>query len=169
MTTNMNNRFAELTIERDLYLGRDAMLHMSRGMTVPTGQTTTQITARAYAGKNIIMTGAGVARTHILPRATGSGRKYKFYVGAVNTSGYVIRAAVGADVMKGSIISAGATVSAFTAAATSDTFTLNGTTTGGASVGDWVEFTDLQANVWAVTGTVTYTGTAATQFSDTVA
>lgn len=166
MSANQNNRFAELTVDRDLYLGRDGMIHMTRSITLP---ISTNLTARTHSGKNIVLTGAGAARTHTLPRATGSGRKYKFYVGAVNTSGYVIRSSNGLDVMKGSMLLAGAAVSSFTAAATSDTFTLNGTTTGGVAVGDWVEFTDLLSNVWAVTGVATYSGTAATSFSDTVA
>lgn len=167
MSTNLNNRFAELTIERDLYLSRDAMMHMQRSITL---SVSTTLNARSHSGKNIILSGAGVARTHTLPRSTGSGRKFKFYVGAVNTTGgYIIKSSNGLDVMKGSVIFAATAVGSFTAAATSDTFTFNGTTTGGVAVGDWVEFTDLLPNTWAVTGMATASGTLATPFSDTVA
>lgn len=162
----IHDRIKEITVTGDFRLGPDCQMHMTRGATLPVSTT---LNSRAHSGKNLVMTGAGAARTHTLPRATGSGRRYKFYVGAVNTSGYIIKSSNGLDVMKGSMMLAGATVSAFTAAATSDTFTLNGTTTGGVSVGDWVEFVDLQANVWAVTGVVTYSGTAGSPFSDTVA
>jgi hypothetical protein len=47
--------------------------------------------------------------------------------------------------------------------------TLNGTTTGGVSIGDWVEFEDILGTGWAVRGVVNQSGTEATPFSDTVA
>lgn len=169
MTTNMNNRFAELTIERDIYLGRDGMTHRQRNISMPAVATPQSINSRSHSQKNILMEGAGAARTYVLPRATGSGRKYRFYVGTVNTSGYVIRSSNGADVMTGSVLLAGATATTFTGSGTVDTYTMNGTTTGGVARGDWVEFTDLKANLWAVCGLSTYSGAAATPFSDTVA
>jgi hypothetical protein len=53
-------------------------------------------------------------------------------------------------------------------AATSDTITLNGTTTGGVSIGDWVEIVDVASGVFAATGLTTSSGTEATPFSATV-
>ncbi len=119
------------------------------------------------------MGGAGAARTFTLPNATGSGSIYRFVVGAVNTSNYVIKSNRGADVLKGQVIntnsgSAGA-ARGWYPAATDDTITLNGTTTGGSNVGDWVELIDAGANTWIVNGLTTGTGTVATPFSDTVA
>ena len=97
--------------------------------------------------------------------ATGTGRKYRFYVGTVNTSGYIIKTARAADLFKGTVVMAGATATAFTAGASNATITMNGTTTGGVAVCDWVEVVDLKANVWGVDATLTFSGTAATPFS----
>lgn len=134
----------------------------------------TSITEAAHEGRTIVMGGAGSARTFTLPAATGAGGRYRFVVGAVNTSSYLIKSVVGSDLMEGLIIGASTGDSATDAArtwlsgATDDTVTLNGTTTGGAAVGDWVEFEDLSAIGWFVRGMVTQSGTEATPFSDTV-
>lgn len=132
----------------------------------------TAITLLLHADRIIKMGGAGQARTFTLPAATGTGAKFKFVVGAVNTSGYLIKSASGADVMAGTIFTRSddaAAVLAYKAGATDDTITLNGTTTGGVSTGDWVELTDLATNLWTVTGLTTSSGSEATPFSDTVA
>lgn len=133
----------------------------------------TSITEAAHEGKTIVMTGAGAARTFTLPAATGGGAKYRFVVGEVNTSGYLIKSVVGTDLMKGVILGddGGAVTTAlvWAAGATDDTITLNGTTTGGVSIGDWVELEDITATAWSVRGMVQQSGTEATPFSDTVA
>jgi hypothetical protein len=135
----------------------------------------TAITEVAHEGRTILMSGAGSARTFTLPAATGSGGRYRFVVGEVNTSGYLIKAVAGSQLFKGMIIGASTTDSATDAArtwipgATDDTVTLNGTTTGGVSIGGWVEFEDLSATHWEVRGVVTQSGTEASPFSDTVA
>lgn len=136
---------------------------------------TTAITELAHDGKLLVMDGAGGARTFTLPAATGSGGKYRFIVGAVNTSGYLIKSVAGADHMCGTVLtessgdSATDAVNSWTAGATDDTITIDGTTTGGVSIGDWVEVIDIKLNRWAVTGVLTQSGTEATPFSDTVA
>lgn len=136
---------------------------------------TTAITELAHEGKTILMTGAGAARTFTMPAATGAGGRYRFVVGEVNTSGYLIKSVVGSDLMEGIIIGASTTDSATDACrswlsgATDDTITLNGTTTGGVAVGDWVELEDLSATGWYVRGMITQSGSEATPFSDTVA
>jgi hypothetical protein len=134
----------------------------------------TAITELAHDGKTILMSGAGAARTFTLPAATASGARFRFVVGEVNTSNYVIKSVVGTDLMEGIIIGASTTDSATDAArtwlsgATDDTITLNGTTTGGAAIGDWIEVEDLSATGWYVRGMVTQSGAEATPFSDTV-
>jgi hypothetical protein len=131
----------------------------------------TSITREAHDGKTILMSGAGSARTFTLPAASGSGAKFKFRVGAVNTSSYLIKVANATDVMDGQIISlqdAADTLVGWETASTSDTITLNGTTTGGVSIGDWVELEDIASGQWAVTGITTSSGTEATPFSATV-
>ncbi len=135
---------------------------------------TTAITEAAHEGRTIVMTGAGAARTFTLPAATGSGGRYRFVVGEVNTSNYLIKAAAGTQLFKGMIIGQSATDSAtdaartWTAGSTDDTITLNGTTTGGVKLGDWIEFEDCAATLWAVRGFITQSGSEATPFSDTV-
>lgn len=135
----------------------------------------TSITELLHDGKTIVMGGAGSSRTFTLPAATGAGGRYRFVVGAVNTSNYVIKSVAGADLMEGIIFGASSTDSATDAArtwlsgATDDTITLNGTTTGGAAIGDWVEVEDTSAVSWHVRGMITQSGSEATPFSDTVA
>ena len=135
---------------------------------------TTVLTAAAHANRPLLMNGAGGARTFTLPAATGSGNRYRFVVAAVNTSNYLIKASAGTMLFKGTIIGASTTDSATDAArtwtpgATDDTITLNGTTTGGVAIGDWVELEDCSATLWAVRGVVVQSGTEATPFSDTV-
>ena len=136
---------------------------------------TTAITEVLHEGRTVVMTGAGGARTFTLPAATGGGARYRFVVGEVNTSGYLIKSVVGTDLMQGTIVGASTTDSATDAArtwssgATDDTITLNGTTTGGVKIGDWVELEDISSVGWAVRGFVTQSGSEATMFSDTVA
>jgi hypothetical protein len=133
----------------------------------------TTINQDQHESRMIIMGGAGAARTFTLPAATGSGSIYTFVVGAVNTSNYLIKTAAGTDTFDGSIINGDSDTAGacrmWSPAATDDTITLNGTTTGGSSIGDWVEVQDIATNQWAVTGVTTGTGTVATPFSDTVA
>lgn len=133
---------------------------------------TTAITEALHEGRTVVMSGAGAARTFTLPAATGGGAKYRFVVGEVNTSNYLIKSAVGADLMKGVIFGNDGdgvtTPLAWAAGATDDTITLNGTTSGGAAIGDWVEFEDISATAWAVRGVVQQSGTEITPFSDTV-
>lgn len=134
---------------------------------------TLTVTRLAHANRTIVMDKSG-GITITLPAATGTGDKYRFVVGSVSTTGYVIKSVVGTDLMEGIIIGASTTDSATDAArtwlsgATDDTVTLNGTTTGGVAVGDWVEFEDLTATGWFVRGMVTQSGSEATPFSDTV-
>lgn len=136
---------------------------------------TSAITVALHEGRTILMTGAGAARTFTLPPATGSGARLRFVVGEVNTSNYLIKAAAGTQVFTGMIIGQSATDSATDAprtwvpGATDDTITLNGTTTGGTKLGNWIEFEDVSATQWAIRGGITQSGAEATPFSDTVA
>jgi hypothetical protein len=113
-------------------------------------------------------TAAGSAVT--LPAATGSGCRFKFLVTLLATSAAHIISAAGADVMIGAIsgarIDSGNAVLGFAAQSTSNTITLNRTTTGSVSLGEYVEVEDVAAGIWEVTGFLTATGAAfATPFS----
>ena len=86
-----------------------------------------------------------------LPPATGSGTPFSFLVGAVNTNDHVVQV-TGTDTLEGIAFMANdtdASVSGFETAADSDTITLNGTTTGGAAIGDRIEVVDMASGKWS--------------------
>ena len=135
------------------------------------------ITQAAHAGKTLSMAevGGDAACTFTLPAATGTGNVYKFIVGVVNTSNYIIKVADATDTIDGQVIvtndsTAGGTASVISwpTVAASDTITLDGTTTGGVGIGDYIELTDLIANQYVVSGMLKASGTEATPFSATV-
>lgn len=130
----------------------------------------TTITASTHAGRTLLLTGTGAALTQTLPAATGTGNRYMFIVGAVNTSNHVVTALAG-DLLYGNVItnSTGDTpdlAQPWPADQSDDLkITLNGTTTGGQAIGDWVEFIDIATDKWLVRGVTTTSGTEATPFS----
>lgn len=129
----------------------------------------TSIVAATHAHKTLVLGGAGSARTMTLPAATGSGAVYSFVVGAVNTSNYLIVRA-GSDVIKGALVFASdngtnAELGFETGNTGIATITLNGTSTGGAGIGDYVTLQDIASGVWVVRGQVTESGSEATPFS----
>lgn len=158
------NRIQELSIERQIIVGQNCYITYAGGRNI-TLKGSRSLNQAELRDRNMVMDLAGSANTYTLPAATGSGRRHRFYVGTVNTSNYIVKTARATDLFKGSIAMLGATPTAFTAGASNATLTLNGTTTGGVAVGDWVEFTDLKAGIWGTNGQVTFSGTAATPFS----
>jgi hypothetical protein len=115
---------------------------------------TTSITEALHEDKELYVTGTASA-TYTLPEATGSGAKYDFVIGEVNTNNTVI---VVADTTNanfiGSIINLdldGTAEAGFGCPANCDTITLNGTTTGG-QLGDHLHFIDIATDVWSVIG-----------------
>jgi len=129
------------------------------------------VTVAAHDGKTILLdTAAGSTCT--LPASSGSGARFRFVISTVATSNsHIIKVANATDVMSGVIIAANDTdgsASAWETAATSDTITLNRTTTGSTIKGEWVELEDIASGTWAVTGVIAATGTEATPFSATV-
>lgn len=137
----------------------------SGGVVSLDGSTT--ITKADHKDKVLKLDGTGAAFTQTLPEATGSGDRYFFVVGAVNTSDHIIEA--GDDVFRGNIItnSTGDTpdLAQPWPAGGDSTITLNGTTTGGQAIGDFVEVIDIADGVWFVNGVTTTSGTEATPFS----
>ena len=134
---------------------------------VPTTVAVDTTLDATYCGKHILMSGAGSSRTFTLPAATGTGCILQFKVSAVNTSNYVISRA-GSDTIKGALLYASDNAS--NAALSFETtgaslVTLNGTTKGGAAVGDFVTLEDIGAAVWIIRGQVTESGSEATPFS----
>ena len=127
------------------------------------------------SGKLIVLNAADAGSTAVtvtLPAATGSGQHYKIMVGTVSamTAGYKVQV-TGDDTMDGVVMTladGGNTVLGFETAAASDTFTMDGTTTGGVSIGDFIELIDIASNQWAISGQTTSSGTEATPFSAAV-
>lgn len=109
--------------------------------------------------------------TVTLPAASGTGDRYRFLVTTTVTSNSdIIQVANATDVMTGLIITAqdaADTAVAWETASTSDTITLNGTTTGGIK-GDYIELEDVASGLWRVLGHTSATGTEATPFSAAV-
>ena len=120
---------------------------------------TDAITALEHAGRINLLgeVGGNALVTLTLPDATGTGNVYKFVVSVVNTSNYKFVVPDADNTIDGQIM-------------ITDTITLNGTTTGGGSIGDYIELIDIAANQWTVSGMVTCPAGSddATMFSETV-
>jgi hypothetical protein len=146
-------------------------LHYTEATLIPAGSTLSLVES-LHEGKTILLdTAAGSTVT--LPASTGGGAKYRFFVSTVPTSNsHIIKVANSTDVMSGIVLEAqdggaGATL-AWQTAASSDTITLNRTTTGGTIKGEWIDVEDIAVGFWAVRGALAGTGTEATPFSATV-
>ena len=136
----------------------------------------TTITNAAHAGRILLMgeVGGDASATFTLPAATGTGAEFKFIVSVVNTSNYVIQV-TGDDTIDGSVVVTNDSTDGGTASliswptvAASDTITLNGTTTGGVNIGDYILLTDIATDQYSVSGLLNASGTEATPFSAAV-
>lgn len=136
---------------------------------------TLTLTQTAHDGQYIVVTVLS-GSTITLPAATGSGATYKVIVGATLTSGsLVVKVASSSDYMRGfaytvngGVAATWATANTGTVSTESDTVTFNRTTTGLGTIGDYLEFVDFKANVWAVETEANASGTTATPFSASV-
>ena len=130
---------------------------------------TLTVTHEAHGNKVVTLNRAGgIAVT--LPVATGSGQRFTFVVGTTFTSAGTIKVPDASGVINGLAVQsqdAGNAVQAWEAAATDDTITLDGSTTGGLK-GDRVELIDIASNTWQCTAVLAGTGSEATPFSATV-
>jgi hypothetical protein len=140
--------------------------------TVPISATGATLTCNrdVHAGRvTVISAAAGCAVT--LPNATGTGSVYRFLIGATITSNTTtIKVNNGTDVMSGRayvISDNSAAVLGYATGSTSDTITLDGSTTGG-YIGDIIEIIDAIAGTYQVKVLTKATGTEATPFSATV-
>lgn len=130
---------------------------------------TLSITAAAHAGHTIV-SDLAATQTFTLPASSGSGNRYTIVVNTTKTGDLVIEVANATDVMKGYALLAadgGDTAVMFATASTSDTVTLDGTTTGGIA-GAVVKLTDMKAGFWHVEVISDASGTEATPFSAAV-
>lgn len=130
------------------------------------------LTEREHAGYTILLNTA-TGSTVTLPPSNGGGAVYRFVVSVLATSNnHIIKVANTSDSMQGIIVTGDDTTdttAAFKAVAgTSDTITLNRSTTGSVTIGEYIEIVDIAPNRFQVSGVVSNTGTPATQFSATV-
>jgi lipopolysaccharide assembly outer membrane protein LptD (OstA) len=117
--------------------------------------------------------GGNALATFTLPAATGTGNIYKFIVSVVNTSNYVIKVPDSSHTFSGSVNILdidGTAQAAFPAIVNSDTITLNGTTQGGAAIGNFIEIIDILSDKFMVFGQLTCSSSTnpVTPFSATV-
>jgi hypothetical protein len=117
--------------------------------------------------------------TMTLPPSTGSGKWFKFLVTVLATSNsHVLKVNNSKDFFIGIIsqlsddspptIKGWAAANSGTVATNSDTVTLNRSTTGSDTVGEWMEVEDIAVNTWHIRGLISGTGTEATPFSAAV-
>jgi hypothetical protein len=110
--------------------------------------------------------------TFTLPASAGTGTKFRIFVlTTITSNSLIVQVANATDVMSGVAIvaqDAADTAVVWETASTSDTITMNGTTTGGIR-GDVIELEDVSSGFWAVRVVGSATGTEATPFSAAVA
>lgn len=108
---------------------------------------------------------AGITVT--LPPAIGSLRTLKFYVGTTFAGNGIIQVTT-TDIIQGALgVTTDAAGVVIPTAATSDTITMSGSTTGGV-VGSYIELQDIASGIWSVRGALISTGAEATPFSAAV-
>lgn len=139
-------------------------------MLVAAGATLTA-TRAAHNNKVILLdTAAGSVVT--LPAATGTGSRYRFLIKVIATSNsHIIKVANGTDIIQGIIAQLSdnsAAMLGWIAGAADDTITLNRSTTGSITRGEYIEIVDVAAGLFTVTGLIAGTGSEATPFSSTV-
>lgn len=130
----------------------------------------TTLNRNTHAG-TLVNLSAAAGLTVTLPASTGKGDMYRLFVlTTVTSNSDIIKVANSTDVIQGAIdIAAAGGVAGVTAgtATTSDTITMNGTTTGGI-IGSYIELTDASLGFWLLSGCLIASGTVATPFSATV-
>lgn len=134
--------------------------------------STLSVTEASHDSKTLMFS-ALTGSVATLPASTGSGARFKFRVSVLATSNsHIVKVANSSDIIQGAITTVdqdtAGTVTGWVSAAGDDTVTLNRTTTGSVTRGEWLEFEDILTNVWSVKGVLTNTGAGATPFSATV-
>jgi hypothetical protein len=117
--------------------------------------------------ETIVVMNSTTGFTITMPAATATGNKYKFVQNLTIGSGTQIIAALGTDILMGSIAIA-TDIAGVTCptTATSDKITFDGSTTGGL-LGSTITLTDVASGKWLVEGSLVSTGAEATPFSAT--
>lgn len=126
---------------------------------------TATLTAAAHAGHTIVINRAAGC-TVTLPDATGSGNRYLITTIADQTGDLVIQVPDASNTMQG-VAMTDMTGVVWPTTDTTDTITLNGTTSGGLK-GARVELIDVAADTWNVFVVSEASGTEVTPFSASV-
>lgn len=158
-----------LSKDGDLILNTTSGQRIVRGSgnVVNATAATLTVTADLHAGKIITLNRAGGIRA-TLPAATGTGNEYTFFTATTFTSNGIIQVANATDIMQGGVsVSTDAGGVTILAAATSDTITMNGSTTGGIK-GSFVRIVDVASGIFMVSGFLVSSGAESTPFSAAV-
>lgn len=128
----------------------------------------TSLTRNVHAN-TIISLASATGRTLTLPASTGKGDVYTIFIKTTVSSGSaVVQVANSTDVIQGAIhLTTDIAGTSMPTASTTDTITMNGSTTGGV-IGSWLRLTDVAAGFWMLEGGLVCTGTEATPFSAAV-
>lgn len=121
-----------------------------------------------HAGVAVVLNST-TGRIITLPASAGNGDVYTLFIGTTVSSGsHVFQVANATDVLQGVVALttdiAGTPIPTTT---TSDTITMNGSTTGGV-VGTWIRVTDAIAGFWMLEGSLVCTGVESSPFSAAV-
>ena len=136
------------------------------------GGSALTLTVAAHDGK-ICLWDTAAGTTFTLPAATGTGARFRFVISVIATSNsHIVKVANGTDIIQGVILGisdAGNAELGWIAASTDDTITLNRTTSGSVTRGEWVEIIDVASGLFLCTGSIAQNGVEVTPFSATVA
>lgn len=138
----------------------------------PINITSSAVTLSKEAHSGTVLTvNRAAGSTLTLPASSGDGSSFEIIVGTTVTSNsLIVKVANATDVMTGTAINgqdSADTAVLWETASTSDTITMNGTTTGGIK-GDRILLKDVSSGLWFVSVIGSATGTEATPFSATV-
>lgn len=163
----VKNGTGDITVRNINISGTMTNTGSSTSAPIATTAATLSLTAALHAGRTVLqnsVSGCAIA----LPAAAGTGNFYRVIVKATITSvGVVVSCTPLTDLFIGMawVMSDNSqAVLAYLPAATDNTLTLNGTTTGG-YLGHLLEFRDVAAGIWEVQSFGKATGTEATPFS----
>lgn len=142
---------------------------------MPISYSSVSLTASATLDRDVHGNGPTVALnaaaglTVTLPASSGSGDVYEIFVGTTVTSNsYIVQVANATDIIQGAVhLTTDISGTSMPTAATTDTITMNGTTTGGVK-GTRIRLKDVSSGVWQLDGGIICTGVEATPFSAAV-
>lgn len=141
------------------------MSYKNQPVTITAATTLNRVTH----GDNIVNVNNTTGFTITLPASTGKGDVYElFYVATIGSGSGIVQVANSTDIMQGVVhLTTDIAGTSMPTAATTDTITMNGTTTGGVK-GTWLRFADASSGIWRLDGGIVCTSTEASPFSAAV-